>query len=459
MTATEIEKAAATEGSTSPNTKTGSPDSKNAAIKTASPSKESTPADRKKEALEHFVAGKRHLLVKDLEAAVTSLALASELLSAEHGEAAYECADAYYYYGKALLEMARAEAGVFGNALDGVPDGEDSDNSQVEDPEKMTEEERDDVEKKVGEALDENFDVLEEKRLKKADSTEDETEDDEESKQEGEQEVAAEPVKDVEKEAEPAKAASPAKEAKEAEAEKEKSEPKEDIADKGTEEEDKKAQEVEEEEDPSNLQLAWEMLELAKVAYTTKLTCATEDEKKVVDVKVCETLLLLGEVSLESENYEQAVTDITDCLAKRKVLHAEDSRRIAETHYHLGVALGHFNKFDEAITSLENSIAVLKQRVENLKAKTESKDESKADDAFYTREAEITEIESLIPEIQEKIQDTKDMKEQEKDPKEESGFSGAGKSDAKPISSISVKRKADGDNASPTKKAHVENGN
>merc|ERR1712071_77949 len=93
---------------------------------------------------------------------------------------------------------ARAEAGVFGNALDGVPDGEDSDNSQVEDPEKITEEERDDVEKKVGEALDENFDVLEEKRLKKADSTEDETEDDEESKQEGEQEVAAEPVKDVE---------------------------------------------------------------------------------------------------------------------------------------------------------------------------------------------------------------------------------------------------------------------
>lgn len=29
--------------------------------------------------------------------------------------------------------------------------------------------------------------------------------------------------------------------------------------------------------------------------------------------------MLLGEVSLESENYEQAVTDITDCLAKRKV--------------------------------------------------------------------------------------------------------------------------------------------
>merc|ERR1711915_980697 len=119
-----------------------------------------------------------------------------------------------------------------------------------------------------------------------------------------------------------------------------------------------------------------------------------------IEAKICETLLLLGEVSLESENYEQAVTDMTDCLNKRKVLHAEDSRRIAETHYHLGVALGHFNKFDEAVKALEESINCLKLRTSNLKNQTESKDESKADDAFYTREAEIAEIESLIPEIQ-----------------------------------------------------------
>merc|ERR1712076_135627 len=86
-------------------------------------------------------------------------AQACELLSAAFGETGKECAETYFYYGKALLEMARLESGVLGNALDGVPEEEDQgDQSQVEDPEKLTEEEKDDVEEKVDEALNENFD-------------------------------------------------------------------------------------------------------------------------------------------------------------------------------------------------------------------------------------------------------------------------------------------------------------
>ena len=41
-----------------------------------------------------------------------------------------------------------------------------------------------------------------------------------------------------------------------------------------------------------------------------------------------------------------------------------------------------------------------------------SSDPLKKDDAFYTREKEIEEIESLIPEIREKIADTRDMQEE-----------------------------------------------
>jgi len=460
MTASSIEKTQA---------QGGSPQEKNTVVPSdtgASPVKASS--EKHKEAMNHFVAGKRHLLVKDIDSAVTSLALACELLSAEFGETAYECADAYYYYGKALLEMARAESGVFGNALDGVPEGEDANNSQVEDPDKMTEEERDTVEKEVGEALDENFEALEEKKKnkdKRKNSTEEETEDTEgdEDEEEGEGEEAEKTEKEGEKvegEASTSTETKDSEPAKPTEETKDK-EDTESVGDNANEGEDKKAQEAEEEEDPSNLQLAWEMLELAKVAYTHKVDALTkEEEKRPIQMKVCETLLTLGEVSLENETYDQAVVDITECLTKRKELHAADSRRIAETHYQLGVALGHFNKFDDAVKSLEEAIACLKLRMENLKAEKESVDEAKVNDAFYSREAEITELESLIPEIEEKIQDTKDLKKQSADnQKEEIGFkNGEASGSAKPISTIGVKRKTEAGEVSPTKKVHLENG-
>ena len=69
-------------------------------------------------AMQHLAAGKRDLLISDPNAAVASLALACELLGTHYGEMAFECGESYYYYGRALLELARLEAGVIEN-LDG----------------------------------------------------------------------------------------------------------------------------------------------------------------------------------------------------------------------------------------------------------------------------------------------------------------------------------------------------
>merc|ERR1719309_1692312 len=118
--------------------------------------------DNKAEALACLMEGKRNMLCKDIPAALSCLAEACELMTAECGEKAPECGEAYYFYGKALLEMARLENVVLGIALSGVPNEDDEKGaSQVEDPEQMTEEECTDVEDKVKEALVENFENCE----------------------------------------------------------------------------------------------------------------------------------------------------------------------------------------------------------------------------------------------------------------------------------------------------------
>merc|ERR1719369_2173499 len=91
------------------------------------------------------------------------------MLSSKFGETAKECAEAYFYYGKSLLELSRMESGVLGNALDGVPEEDDGANdSKIEDPGKMTEDEKEIITDQVVEALDENAESLEKQNESKS---------------------------------------------------------------------------------------------------------------------------------------------------------------------------------------------------------------------------------------------------------------------------------------------------
>ena len=88
--------------------------------------------------------------------------------------------------------------------------------------------------------------------------------------------------------------------------------------------EDAAALEAEDEDDPSNLQLSWEMLELAKMVLLDQLEgeaskALSEENKTMIEKRLFETFLTLGEVSLENENYPQAVEDLTLCLNKQQV--------------------------------------------------------------------------------------------------------------------------------------------
>ena len=67
----------------------------------------------------NLAAGKRNLLINDVSGAVSSFAEACKMMGEIYGETAAECGEAFFYYGKALLEMARMENGVLENGLGG----------------------------------------------------------------------------------------------------------------------------------------------------------------------------------------------------------------------------------------------------------------------------------------------------------------------------------------------------
>jgi nuclear autoantigenic sperm protein len=364
-------------------------------------------ADEKACGYTQLSQGKRHLVVSDIPEAVSTLALACELLAKQFGEMHVECAEAYFYYGKALLEMSRLESGVLGHALDGVPEGGDNaDDSMVEDPDKMTEDERVDVEEKVKDALDFNYQTCA-IELEKAEEEETESMDEDVPSQEG---------KVTEEGSKPVTPVTPATTER--------------LVDSTT-----TTTEQMDDDEPGNLQLSWEMLELAKSIYTKTMEAAPEDKKVEYEKRLSETYLHLGEVSLENENFNQAIEDLTACLNKRQATLPADSRSIAETYYQLGVALAYNGRFSEAETSMSNAVEVLNSRIDTLKKMESSENLTK----------EILELQELVKDIQEKAADHQNLKA-EKSTKLEEGFSGSESKSDKVASSIAVKRK-DGDTA------------
>ncbi|XP_042637701.1 nuclear autoantigenic sperm protein [Orycteropus afer afer] len=151
-----------------------------------------------------------------------------------------------------------------------------------------------------------------------------------------------------------------------------------------------------EEEEIGNLELAWDMLDLAKIIFKRQ-------ETKEAQLYAAQAHLKLGEVSVESENYVQAVEEFQACLnLQEQYLEAHD-RLLAETHYQLGLAYGYNSQYDEAVTQFSKSIEVIEKRMAVL---NEQKKEAEGSSAEY--EKEIEELKELLPEIREKIEDAKE---------------------------------------------------
>jgi len=270
------------------------------------------------EATSLLASGADHLEDGNYTDAAADLGSASELFAKVFGETGEECGEAYLLYGKALLNVSIMENEVLGNALDGMELEDDSKSlPQVESPTKLDEKEKVAVINDVAKAFNVHFNAH--NVLAKHHFAEDS--DDSE-------------VEDVDMDTDSSNSPSKPESASA--------------------------------EDTSNLQLAWEMLELAKMIYERKSKDVVPEKKREVLSALWEATSGLGEVAMEVGNFSQALEEFSSCLEARKAVLPTDSRSIAEAHFLKSRAEAALGKIGDSELSIKAAIAVLEERAVNL---------------------------------------------------------------------------------------------
>lgn len=374
--------------------------------------------------------GKRHLLVRDYTMAVTALAQACQLLAEKHGDTADELGEPYLLYGRALLGLAREEAGVLGG---GVPGTEDAEEDDEEDEEEVEDEKLSNVDEKEEEENEKPADKAATDETKKEEGFESKAD----KSKTAEEPVKPEPEKKEEKDEKIAKSTVESNTPEKEEAGKSDANKTDDskIAEQKQKEEEKTAAgssketnhangpscsneqngelkengendsedigKEDDEDEVNNLQVAWEVLELAKLVLLKR---EQPGWKLLADA-----YRLLGEVAMEGGNFQGALNDLHRCLELLQQIEPREPRAIAEIHYQLALAHSLGNEFDASIEEFNKATELLETRIKELE---ELKEPPKTEDSFYTVEGEIQELKELLPEIREKISDMKDFKQE-----------------------------------------------
>ncbi|XP_068563800.1 histone-binding protein N1/N2-like isoform X2 [Cebidichthys violaceus] len=374
--------------------------------------------------------GNRHLVMGDIVSAVSVFQDACGMLAAKYGDTAEECGEAFFLCGKSLLELARMENSVLGNALEGVPEEseeeEEPSSSNIESANNLDENTRDDLRKQVYDAMAEreNTEAVDDKlesedgkgntEVKNGVAGRRDLSGSEESsnspvggKETGSVQKAnvngvekspvalwESPIAPPVKEAALEKVKASEDEESKPEAEQDNEEPEDEEEDDDDDDDDddgeKNGQEKDEDE-VGNLQLAWEMLEVAKVIYKRK-------EGKDDQLMAAQAYLKLGEVSAESGNYPQALEDFQECLALQLKHLPPHSRLLAETHYHVATTLCYMDQYSQAIQHYNSSIKVIETRLAMLQDAIGAAEEKN----------EMEELKQLLPDIREKVEDAKE---------------------------------------------------
>jgi len=160
------------------------------------------------------------------------------------------------------------------------------------------------------------------------------------------------------------------------------------------------------------LQRAWEMFELAKLIYSKNF----DNDLLFKNKRIAECMMKLGEIGIEQEIYDQAITDITESIRLQEEieLSERDERMLAESYYQLGLARQFNNLFSDANEAYQRCINIVQLRIEKLRGRLMGLTGEAADveSERTTINDEIAELEALLPEMQSKLEEVTEQGQQ-----------------------------------------------
>lgn len=301
------------------------------------------------EAANLFLQGKRNMFVKDYESAVNILGDACQKFSSVYGDLGVECAEVYMAYGQALLELWRVEDS--NKKSDQVADETKYDDDAAPDESEMKENridenDEDTVHSEKEDIPSENVDV----------SKNDESVQDDSDTENGDETID------------------------------------ETRADDETQAKNNDEEEVESEEDVDNLQVAWEILELAKKIY----------EKMNDYANLAKVHSKLAEISIASGTLAYAIDDLKRSLELLSTSPSVDVRLKATIHFQFYLVHKAKCSFPEAEAELRIAKSTFESYLRDLERKLAAVDKNKSGEVDAIT-AEIEEIRNVIQDLNTKI--------------------------------------------------------
>ncbi|XP_063710094.1 protein NASP homolog isoform X2 [Culicoides brevitarsis] len=143
----------------------------------------------------------------------------------------------------------------------------------------------------------------------------------------------------------------------------------------------------------NNLEVAWEILELAAIIFARQGEAAYEN--------LAEALTELAVISFENSHFDIAIKDYMKALDVHNRMEKQNRRHVAEIYFQIGLSYLMLNDFDESIKNLQKASEVLSAEIDVWKIKDQTEETA----------ATIKDLEETREEIRLKIVEVEETKQ------------------------------------------------